>query len=164
MNIADDDVRQLLESLNQYNVKFLLVGGMAGVIHGHVRTTQDMDLWLKADDTNKDNLIRALKENKVAGADYLKDVPLIFGWTSVAVGKYGFTLDMGYNLKAFRDIEFDVCYERAIEVTFDGVTFNVIQLNDLITEKLATGRPKDLVDAEELIKIKNERDPNGTDH
>ncbi|MFD2571591.1 nucleotidyltransferase [Spirosoma soli] len=163
MNIADDDVRLLLESLNRYSVQFLLVGGMAGVIHGHVRTTQDMDLWIKSDEQNKHNLILALKENEVAGADYLKDVPLIFGWSSVSVGKYGFTLDMGYNLKAFRDVDFDVCYKRAIEVTFDGVTFKVIQLNDLITEKLATGRPKDILDIEELNKIKSERGLNDAD-
>ena len=152
MNIADDDVQNLLESLNQHNVQFLLVGGMAGVIHGHVRTTQDMDLWLKSDEENKLNLIRALEENGVA---YLKDVPLIFGWTSVAVGNYGFSLDMGYNLKAFRDIDFDTCYERSLEASFDGVPFRVIHLNDLITEKLATGRAKDIGDVEELIKLKN---------
>jgi hypothetical protein len=156
MNIADDDVRHLLMSLNQHAVQFLLVGGMAGVVHGHVRTTQDMDLWLKSDEETKANLILALEENEVAGAAYLKDVPLIFGWTSVAVGKYGFTLDMGYTLKAFSEVDFDTCYERAIDVIFDGVPFKVIQLNDLITEKLATGRPKDLNDVEELIKIKKE--------
>ena len=65
---------------------------------------------------------------------------------------------MGYNLKAFRDVDFDACYERAIDVTFDGVSFKVIQLNDLITEKLATGRPKDLNDVDELIKIKKDRE------
>lgn len=157
MNIADDDVLDLLTSLNRHAVQFLLVGGMAGVVHGHVRTTQDMDLWLKSDEETKANLILALEENEVAGASYLKDVPLIFGWTSVAVGKYGFTLDMGYTLKAFSEVDFDACYERAIDVTFDGVSFKVIQLNDLITEKLATGRPKDLNDVEELIKIKKER-------
>lgn len=155
MNIADDDVLQLLQSLIRHNVKFLLVGGMAGVVHGHIRTTQDMDLWLKSDAKNKINLIHALEENEVAGASYLKDVPLIFGWTSVAVGKYGFTLDMGYSLKAFRDVDFDACYQRAIDVLFDGVSFKVIRLNDLITEKLAAGRPKDIGDAEELIKIKD---------
>ncbi|GAB3983667.1 hypothetical protein GCM10028806_57250 [Spirosoma terrae] len=154
MNIADDDVQHLLESLSRHNVQFLLVGGMAGVIHGHVRTTQDMDLWIKSDEPNKINLIRALEENDVVGAAYLKDVPLIFGLTSVSVGKYGFTLDMGYSLKAFRDVDFDTCYQRAIDVTFDGISFRVIQLNDLITEKLATGRAKDIGDAEELIKIK----------
>jgi hypothetical protein len=155
MNIADDDVLQLLTSLNQHAVQFLLVGGMAGVVHGHVRTTQDMDLWLKSDEETKANLILALEENGVAGAAYLKDIPLIFGWTSVAVGKYGFTLDMGYALKAFSEVDFDACYERAIDVTFDGILFKVIQLNDLITEKLATGRPKDLNDVEELIKLKD---------
>lgn len=153
MNIADDDVQHLLESLSRHNVQFLLVGGMAVVVHGHVRTTQDIDLWLKSDEQNKANLILALDENGVAGAAYLKDVPLIFGWTSVAVGKYGFTLDMGYQLKAFREVDFDACYERAIEITFDGISFKVIQLNDLITEKLATGRPKDISDVEELIKL-----------
>ncbi|QIP17664.1 hypothetical protein G8759_04710 [Spirosoma aureum] len=155
MDIADDDVQSLLESFNRHNVQFLLVGGMAGVIHGHVRTTQDMDLWLKSDEQNKVNLILALEENEVAGAAYLKGVPLIFGWTSVSVGKYGFTLDMGYSLKAFRDVDFDTCYQRAIDVTFDGVSFKVIQLNDLITEKLATGRAKDIGDVEELIKLKD---------
>ncbi|QHW01639.1 hypothetical protein GJR95_41245 [Spirosoma endbachense] len=155
MDIADDDVQTLLESFNRHNIQFLLVGGMAGVIHGHVRTTQDMDLWLKSDEQNKENLILALEENGVAGAAYLRDVPLIFGWTSVSVGKYGFTLDMGYSLKAFRDVDFDMCYERAINVTFDGVSFKVIQLNDLITEKLATGRAKDIGDVEELIKLKD---------
>lgn len=155
MNIADDDVQHLLESLNRHNVHFLLVGGMAGVVHGHVRTTQDMDLWVQSDEQNKENLIRALEENGVAGAAYLKDVPLMFGWTSVAVGKYGFTLDMGYHLKAFQDVDFQACYDRAIDVMFDGVSFKVIQLNDLITEKQATDRPKDLLDADELIKLKD---------
>ncbi|AUD07175.1 hypothetical protein CWM47_05135 [Spirosoma pollinicola] len=163
MNIADDDVLLLLQSLNRYHVQFLLVGGMAGVVHGHIRTTQDMDLWIKSDEETKVNLILALEENDVVGASYLKDVPLIFGraafsWTSVAIGKYGFTLDMGYNLKAFRDVDFDACYKRAIDVLFDGVSFKVIQLNDLITEKLATGRPKDLNDVDELIKIKKDRE------
>lgn len=155
MDIADQDVQRLMESLNRHNVKFLLVGGMAGIVHGHVRTTQDMDLWLQSDEQNKANLILALKENDVVGADYLKDVPLIFGWSSVSVGKYGFTLDMGYKLKAFQDSDFAACYKRAIDVTFDGVTFKVIQLNDLITEKLATGRDKDLLDVKELTKINN---------
>ncbi len=155
INISDDDVLHLFQSLNRYNVRFLLVGGMAGVVHGHVRTTQAMDLWIQADEQNQVNLILALKENEVAGADHLKNVPLIFGWSSVFVGKYGFTLDMGHTLKAFSDADFDACYGRAVEVSFDGVPFKVIRLDDLITEKLATGRDKDLLDVRELMKIKN---------
>lgn len=157
MDISQDDVKMLFESLNRYQVQYLLVGGLAGVVHGHIRATQDVDLWIRIGDDNKDRLIMALRENEVAGAELLKNTPLLFGWTSVVTGKYGLTLDMGHALKAFGEVDFDVCYERAVNASFDGVPFRVIHLNDLIKEKQTTGRLKDLADAEELQKINNER-------
>lgn len=157
MDISREDVTELFRSLNEHRVQYLLVGGLATALHGYVRATEDLDLWIRTGDDNQANLITALRENDVAGAEYLKDVPLLFGWTSVAVGKRGFTLDMGHALKAFADTNFDACYARAVDASFDGVPFKVIHLNDLITEKLATGRPKDLLDVEELHKIQNNR-------
>ncbi len=169
MDISRDEVKALFKSLNNHQVNYMLVGGMALAMHGYVRATQDLDLWIRVDADNKTRLIAALSENSVAGAEYLKDVPLLFGraafgWSSVAVGKRGFTLDMGHALKAFDAVDFDACYDRAVDATFDDVPFKVIHLNDLITEKLATGRPKDLSDAEELTKIKNEWHADGTDY
>lgn len=158
MDISRDEVKDLFQSLNSHQVKYMLVGGMALAMHGYVRATQDLDLWVRVDANNKTKLIAALSENGVAGAEYLKNVPLLFGWSSVTVGKRGFTLDMGHALKAFDAVDFDACYERAVDATFDDVPFKVIHLNDLITEKLATGRPKDLGDVDELTKIKNELD------
>ncbi|WP_229365679.1 nucleotidyltransferase [Fibrisoma montanum] len=167
MDINGEDVQQLLGSLYKHNVRYLLVGGMAGIVHGHNRTTHDMDVWVQIGQQNKDNLITALLENEVAGATYLKDVPLLFGWTSVQVGRYGFTLDMGYAMKAFSEVDFDACYNRALDASFDGVPFKVIHLNDLIIEKKATGRPKDLADVEELLKVatinRNALDPDKMD-
>lgn len=157
MDISREDVKDLFRSLNNHQVNYMLVGGMALAMHGYVRATQDLDLWIRLDTDNKTKLIAALSENGVAGAEYLKDVPLLFGWSSVTVGKHGFTLDMGHTLKAFDAVDFDACYKRAVDATFDEVPFKVIHLNDLITEKLATGRPKDLGDMEELIKLKNDR-------
>lgn len=158
MDISRDEVKDLFRSLNSHQVNYMLVGGMALAMHGYVRATQDLDLWIRVDADNKTKLIAALSENGVAGAEHLKDVPLLFGWSSVTVGKRGFTLDMGHALKAFDAVDFDACYERAVDATFDDVPFKVIHLNDLITEKLATGRPKDLGDVDELTKIKNELD------
>ena len=158
MDISRDEVKALFKSLNNHQVNYMLVGGMALAMHGYVRATQDLDLWIRVDADNKTRLIAALSENSVAGAEYPKDVPLLFGWSSVAVGKRGFTLDMGHALKAFDAVDFDACYDRAVDAMFDDVPFKVIHLNDLITEKLATGRPKDLSDADELTKIKNELD------
>ncbi|CCG98591.1 hypothetical protein FAES_0580 [Fibrella aestuarina BUZ 2] len=153
MDISQDDVQQLFRSLNKYGVQYLLVGGMANIVHGYVRATEDLALWIRVGETNKAKLINALTENDVVGAELLQHVPLLFGWTTVAVGKQGFTLDMGHALKAFADSDFDACFARARPATFDDVPFRVIHLNDLITEKRATGRAKDLGDVDELSKL-----------
>jgi predicted nucleotidyltransferase len=155
MDISRDDVQTLFNSLNQHYVRYLLVGGLAGVVHGHIRATQDLDLWIEVGEENKARLISALEENEVAGAYLLKDTPLLFGWTSIVTGKNGLTLDMGHSLKAFGELDFDACYKRAVEASFDGVPFWVIHLNDLIKEKQTTGRLKDLADVEELQKLSN---------
>ncbi|KAA6440175.1 hypothetical protein FEM33_06090 [Dyadobacter flavalbus] len=153
MDISSNDVLHLLESLNRFDVKYLLVGGMAGVVHGHIRTTLDMDLWIKNDSGNMLALVQALKENEVPGSELLKGMPLIFGWTSVRFGLSGFELDMGHYLRAFSEQDFDVCYKRSLQADFEGVPFKVIGLSDLITEKKATARAKDLADVEELQRI-----------
>ena len=164
MDISRNEVQGLFRSLNNHQVKYMMVGGMALAMHGYIRATQDLDLWVRLDTDNKARLIAALSENGVADAEYLKDVPLLFGWSSVTVGKRGFTLDMGHALKAFEAVDFDACYDRAVDATFDDVPFRVIHLNDLITEKLATGRLKDLGDVDELTKIKNGWNTDGTDY
>lgn len=153
MDISSDDVHQLLRNLNHYNVKYLLVGGMAGVVHGHIRTTQDMDLWIKNTPDNTKALVEALSQSEVPGAALLEGMPLIFGLTSVRFGLSGFELDLGHSLKAFTEADFDACYEKALHADFDGTPFQVINLSDLILEKKATARKKDLADVEELQRI-----------
>ncbi len=159
MDISSDDVQNLLEGLNRFQVRYLLVGGMAGVVHGHIRTTQDMDLWIKNDEVNTKALINALLASEVVGANLLQGRPLIFGWTSVRFGLSGFELDLGHSLKAFSEADFDACYKRALQADFDGIAFQVIHLRDLIKEKMATARPKDLADLEELQRIWEEQQP-----
>ncbi|MBO0932817.1 hypothetical protein [Fibrella aquatilis] len=156
MDISQDDVQTLFRSLNAHGVQYLLVGGMANIVHGYIRTTEDLDLWIRVGDENKAQLVQALAENEVAGAELLLNVPLLFGWSTVSVGKRGFTLDMGHSLKAFADEEFDACYARARQATFDDVPFKVLNLTDLIAEKKATGRPKDLGDIDELLRIQKQ--------
>jgi predicted nucleotidyltransferase len=148
---------QLLKSLNQHQVKYLLVGGMAGVVHGHIRTTLDMDLWIGNTHENTEAFVCALTENDVVGAELLRTMPLIFGWTSIRFGKSGFELDLGHSLKAFAETDFDACYNRGLVADYDGIPFRVIHLRDLITEKKATARKKDIADVEELQRIWEEQ-------
>lgn len=157
MDLGDEDVQNLLRSFNAHGVRYLLVGGFAVMLHGYARTTQDLNVWVKSGPENRQRLVAALQEVGVAGAELLRDHPLIFGWTSLRFGKGGFELDLGEELNAFRAFDFDGCYERATQAEFDGVPFRVLHLNDLLREKQNTGRLQDLADAEELRKIVQRR-------
>ena len=46
-NIFNDDFRDFIESFNQHDVEYILVGGMAVILNGYIRTTGDMDVWVK---------------------------------------------------------------------------------------------------------------------
>lgn len=155
MDITNDDVLNLFASLNKHQVKYLLVGGMAGVFHGHIRTTQDLDLWIQSSIDNRAHFIAALEENNVAGANYLKGMPFIFGFTAVKFGTSGFELDLGDNLTLFKQIDFNTCYNRAATGKMNGIPFSVIHINDLIQEKEKVGRAKDLGDVEALKEIRD---------
>lgn len=161
IDISDDDVQNLLKSFANHQVKYLLIGGMAGAFYGHTRTTQDMDIWIKNSPENKIALIQALQENLVEGAQFLINTQFVFSYAEVPFGKNGFSLDLGEQTKAFSQADFDTCYAKAITGDLDGIPIKVILLSDLIREKQATARPKDLGDLVELKKIQRELFPEG---
>lgn len=52
-----DDIRTILTALNDAEVKYLIVGGLAVVAHGYGRFTQDIDLVIQLE---RANVLRAL--------------------------------------------------------------------------------------------------------
>jgi len=153
MDIGERDVQNLLCSFNRHGVRYIVVGGFAVMLHGYPRTTQDLDLWVESGIENRQFLIKALHEVGSMGAELLRDTPLLFGWTSLRFGEGNFELDLGEELVAFRSLDFNDCYQRALPSEFDGVAFRILHLQDLLREKRSTGRLQDLADAERLEKI-----------
>ena len=153
MDITNSEVLTFLKSLHDNQVEYMLVGGVATVFHGHVRTTQDLDLWIKATPENKRKLVKALEQENVPGASHYLNIPMVPGWSSVTIGEHGFEADFMDYMSHFKDEDFDTCYARAKKGEFNGVPITVIHINDLIAEKKATGRHKDLDDVENLEKI-----------
>ena len=51
------EIEQVLESLNNAQVRYLVVGGVAVVLRGHLRTTADLDLVVQLE---RENVLRAL--------------------------------------------------------------------------------------------------------
>lgn len=62
MELLVDEHIELLERLTEASVEFILIGGYSVIYYGYSRTTNDMDLWLKPDNSNKDRFLNAIKK------------------------------------------------------------------------------------------------------
>ena len=56
------DFKEFLKSLNSNGVEYLLIGGYAAAIHGYVRATNDLDVWVKISPENAASLGRTLRQ------------------------------------------------------------------------------------------------------
>ncbi len=148
------DFRELLELLNAKNVRYLLVGGYAVGHYGHSRSTNDIDFFIADDRTNADNMIAALKEFGFGSEELTSDLftqknsLVIMGVEPMAVDILNYLLG----------VDFEEAYLRKTVIDDDGLTINLISYNDLLVNKRAVGRLKDLADIEYLERL-NTTDP-----
>ncbi len=75
------------------------------------------------------------------------------GWTDFQLNM-GFKLDIMVNVKGLEEIGFDECYNYSVVAEIEKVQVRFLHYNHLITCKKVAARPKDLLDIEELEKIR----------
>ena len=145
------DFRELLSSLNANDVKYLLIGGYAVGYHAQPRVTKDLDIFVRTDLANAEALLKALREfhapvEGFTAADLVeKGKFLRFGRPPVAV-------DI---LPEIDGISFDDAWKNHVTRLIDpesGLKATIISGQDLITAKLAAGRPQDLADVAAIKK------------
>ena len=68
------DFKELFKSLNANEVKYLLIGGYAVILHGYVRNTSDLDIVVSDDSRNALNCVRALIEFGFGGVDVTREL------------------------------------------------------------------------------------------
>ncbi len=154
MDILDEEILSLWKVLNQCKVKYIMVGGFATNFHGFSRFTADVDLWLEDSLENRRNFREAMKIMNIGDFEVLETMEFTAGWTSLILNS-GIELDLMTQLKGFEKGDFEECYRLAVKVKIEGVEVIFIHLNHLIHEKEKCGRPKDLIDLTELLKIRN---------
>lgn len=67
------DFKEFLQLLNEHKVKYLLVGGYAVSLHGYIRYTSDMDIWILSNESNVKKIIKVLKDFNIPNAkDYTR--------------------------------------------------------------------------------------------
>ncbi len=141
-----DDFKELLKLFNSNGVEYLLIGGYAVNIYGHVRTTNDLDLWVNISPDNAARIDRALRKFGFAAAGLHSELFL----TADNIVRMGVPPVRIEILTSISGVEFATCYAERQMIQADEIEVPVISLARLRENKAATGRMKDLADLEGL--------------
>jgi predicted nucleotidyltransferase len=142
------DFKELLQTFNDANVRYLIVGAHAVGYHGHPRGTRDFDIWVDHSPENAKHVFEALATfgaplSQTTAEDFTGD-DLIF-----QIGIEPVRVDV---MTSISGVEFADAWPKRIEDELDGIPVAYIGKDDLVRNKRATGRHRDLADVEELLK------------
>ena len=156
--MLNKDYKEMLQSLSEEDVKFLLVGAYALAVHGFPRATKDIDFFIWASPENAANLMRALERfgapiKDFSAADFASE------GTVLQIGTGPRRIDI---LTRIDGVKFSEAYARRVTVRLEGLDVPVISREDLIANKRASGRPQDLADIERLNTRVRSRDDDRT--
>jgi predicted nucleotidyltransferase len=161
------DVEAILRALNDAEVRYLIVGGLAVVAHGYVRATVDMDIVLHLE---RANVLRAM--NALDAIDYKPLVPVDGNqladeqirkmWQTeknMIVFQMRNPNRESTRLDIFVEEPFSFAEEFALAKWEDvaGIPSPILRLERLLQMKRESGRPQDLADVEELKLIRENR-------
>lgn len=144
------DFKAFFESLNSAGVRYLVVGGYAVIFYGYHRVTKDIDVWIATDAANAAGVAGVMQS--FGGFPASKTKPSMFqkAGMNFMFGREPVRIDV---LTGPSGVEFDACYSRRNVVEWDGVRVPLIALEDLLANKKASGRLKDLADLEALSHV-----------
>lgn len=145
----------LLSLLRSENVRFLIVGAHALAVHGAPRFTGDLDILVERSPANARAVMAALRR---------------FGFGRVGLDERDFTrpnrvaqlglppvrIDL---LTSISGVSFEKAWERRVETKLGGEPVAVLGFEDMLRNKRASGRPKDLADVAALLALKSARAP-----
>jgi hypothetical protein len=142
------DFRDLFAAFNAEGVEYLLVGAHALAVHGHLRATKDLDVWVRPSMGNAERVIAALRAfgaptDQVTVDDFAR-VGITF-----QIGVDPLRIDI---LTTIDGVSFDEAWANRVQARFNDQSVNVISKGDLILNKRSSGRTQDLADLEQLEK------------
>ena len=140
----NDDFRDFLLALVRAGAEFLVVGAHAMAVHGIPRATGDLDIWIRPDRANVSrvwNAIVAFGAPVVAMGISREDLEV--QGTVVQLGLPPRRIDL---LTQLSGLAFDEAWGRRVAVPVEQVDIPFLGRDDLIRNKRATGRPKDVAD------------------
>lgn len=143
------DVRDFIELLNSTSIEYLVVGGHAVGYHGFPRVTGDFDFFVRASHDNALRLVEVFRQFGFEDADKLLPVFTAVGRV-VQIGAPPNRIDV---ITGISGVDFDEAWSTRQSSDLDGTPVAVIGREALLKNKRASGRPKDLLDVEEIERL-----------
>ena len=151
MEKSQSRVTAVCAALNRAKANYLVIGGVACILHGYARATDDVDILIERTEANAGRVLKALAN---VGYAFARE------WAATEVLKKPITLIGDDPRVDIFTVAWSVNYEQAVAgsetVNVDGVEIPLIGLDDLIQTK-RTGRLQDAADIEALEEIRRLR-------
>jgi Nucleotidyl transferase of unknown function (DUF2204) len=149
MDQLNQNFLEFIRLLETESVEYLVVGGYAVALYGFPRYTGDIDFFVRISEENAGKLLKVFGE---------------FGFGEIGLNlsdflEENFVVEIGREprkiqvLTGIDGVTFDECFERKVETTINQAKLKFISKQDLMLNKAATGRAKDLIDLDELKKL-----------
>lgn len=147
--IFTDDMKDLINLFNKYQVQYALVGGYAVNFYGYTRTTLDIDFLILPSKENAKKMMKALEDFGFGKAG----IPVDFFEKEGGVVHLGVEPNRIDLLTHLPGIDNQKVFNNIKKVKIDKVEVNIIAYSDLVQSKKNSKRLRDQADAEELEKI-----------
>ena len=138
-------LERIFRTLNENEVRYVLIGGLASILHGVPRTTVDIDIIIEPTEENISACVNCFKE---LGFDPEEERP------KEILGMGGTTFCNDWSVDVLTDLPLPFTFQRVMDnsekVIYKEVTISVISARDQIELLKSIARKKDLEDVEHL--------------
>ena len=144
--MLNEDYKDMLQTLLDNEVKFLIVGAYALAAYGYPRATGDFDIWIEASAENSKKILSSLTSfgaptSGLTGKTFMEK-GIVF-----QIGIAPRRIDLITHIDG---VDFSDAYPSIKTIVIEGLNLPFISKENLIQNKKSTGRDKDLVDVKHL--------------
>jgi hypothetical protein len=140
-----DRLKGVFASFDSHDVRYVVIGGVAAILHGVPRSTFDVDILIETTPQNARRLLEALTDAGLGTAALTTPEEVLANAITVFEDRVRIDVQTATPGITFRD-----AWARRKTVNYRGQPFHILSRDDVIATKLASGRPVDLEDVRVL--------------
>ena len=134
-------LQDVFRSFQKHDVKYVVIGGIASILHGVPRATFDLDILIEATPENAQQLLAALLDAGLGTASLTTVADVLANEITI------FRDRVRVDVQTFTPgITFDDAWQRRKTLSYHGQEFFILSKQDLIASKRAAGRDVDMED------------------